>query len=259
MKQNASRFNKNARGKKIKPRKTYGKGGKKRLPKHLQNQPSSYLRQPAESPDADDRSVDGGPLVRYGEGIVVDWSENAWDEIFGGADVADSEGMPTFVNIESLEDGNLKRKQERRNQRRKNGISLDDCLAEFEKEEILSEQDTWYCPRCKEHRRASKKFDLWKTPDILAVHLKRFSSAGWRREKLDVLVDFPIEGLDLTSRVIDKEDGKQEIYDLIAVDDHWGGLGGGHYTAFAKNFIDGEWYNYNGKCFSTYAPICGTF
>jgi ubiquitin C-terminal hydrolase len=79
------------------------------------------------------------------------------------------------------------------------------------------------------------------------VHLKRFSSAGYRRDKLDILVDFPVEGLDLTRRVIGKEDGKQDVYDLIAVDDHWGGLGGGHYTAFAKNFIDGQWYEYNGE------------
>ena len=60
-------------------------------------------------------------------------------------------------------------------------------------------------------------------------------------------MDFPIEGLDLTSRVIEKEDGKSEVYDLFAVDDHWGGLGGGHYTAFAKNYNDDKWYEYNGK------------
>ncbi|EWG48574.1 hypothetical protein FVEG_16283 [Fusarium verticillioides 7600] len=117
----------------------------------------------------------------------------------------------------------------------------------FERAEVLSEQDMWYCPRCKEHRRASKKFVLWKSPDILVAHLKRFSNSGWRRDKLDVMVDFPIEGLDLTSRVIQKEDGKDEIYDLIAVDDHYGGLGGGHYSAYAKNFVDGRWYNYNAK------------
>ncbi|ENH64585.1 Putative ubiquitin carboxyl-terminal hydrolase 12 [Fusarium oxysporum f. sp. cubense race 1] len=133
----------------------------------------------------------------------------------------------------------------RRHHRRTRGISLEECLDEFERAEVLSEQDMWYCPRCKEHRRASKKFDLWKSPDILVAHLKRFSNSGWRRDKLDVMVDFPIEGLDLTSRVIQKEDGKDEIYDLIAVDDHYGGLGGGHYTAYAKNFVDGRWYNYN--------------
>ena len=252
-KQNGSRFNHNPRGKKnSKARKTYGKGAKKRLGKHHQNQvQSAFQRRPAESPETEDGSAyDDGPLVRLGEGIVVDWSEETWDEIYSGTDPAGVEGTPTFLQIEELEDPALKKRREKRVQRRKNGIALDDCLKEFEKEEILSEQDTWYCPRCKEHRRASKKFDLWKTPDILAVHLKRFSSAGWRREKLDVLVDFPIEGLDLTTRVIDKEDGKQEIYDLIAVDDHWGGLGGGHYTAFARNFIDGEWYSYNGEPYS---------
>jgi ubiquitin carboxyl-terminal hydrolase 4/11/15 len=144
-------------------------------------------------------------------------------------------------------DPELDAKRKARTQRRKNGITLDDCLDEFGKEEVLSEADTWYCPRCKEHRRATKKFELWKTPDILVMHLKRFSSHALRRDKLDVFVDFPTESLDLTSRVIEREDGKLEVYDLFAVDDHWGGLGGGHYTAFAKNFVDGQWYEYNGR------------
>lgn len=177
----------------------------------------------------------------------MDWQEDVYITIFGGEERNEERGMATWKNVVKLEDPGLETHRKQRDLQRKQGISLDDCLAEFEKEEILSEQDTWYCPRCKEHRRASKKFDLWKTPDILAVHLKRFSSTGHRREKLDILVDFPIEGLDLTERVIDNGDGKKEIYDLIAIDDHWGGLGGGHYTAFARNFIDGEWYEYNGK------------
>lgn len=150
------------------------------------------------------------------------------------------------MDVEVLHDAALKATQRRRQTRRTKGITLEECLDEFERAEVLSEQDMWYCPRCKEHRRASKKFDLWKTPDILVAHLKRFSSSGWRRDKLDVLVDFPIENLDLTSRVIQKEDGKNEIYDLIAVDDHYGGLGGGHYTAYAKNFVDQRWYSFNG-------------
>jgi ubiquitin carboxyl-terminal hydrolase 4/11/15 len=156
-------------------------------------------------------------------------------------------GAATFDNMPMFDDPELIAKRQARSLRRKNGITLDDCLDEFGKEEILSEMDTWYCPRCKEHRRATKKFELWKTPDILIMHLKRFSSSGMRRDKLDVLVDFPIEGLDLSQRVIETEEGKNEIYDLFAVDDHWGGLGGGHYTAFAKNFLDKEWWEYNGK------------
>jgi len=181
---------------------------------------------------------------------VVDWTAEAWDSLFNGEDQNDTfRGTRTWGKGQTrdLPDPELDAKRKARIQRKKTGITLDDCLDEFGKEEVLSEQDTWYCPRCKEHRRATKKFELWKTPDILVMHLKRFSSAALRRDKLDVLVDFPTEGLDLTSRVIETEEGKHEIYDLFAVDDHYGGLGGGHYTAFAKNFIDGQWYEYNGK------------
>ena len=32
-----------------------------------------------------------------------------------------------------------------------------------------------FCPGCKEFVQASKKFDLWKLPEILVIHLKRFS------------------------------------------------------------------------------------
>jgi ubiquitin carboxyl-terminal hydrolase 4/11/15 len=70
-----------------------------------------------------------------------------------------------------------------------------------------------------------------------------------------VLVDYPIEGLDLTEKIGQKEDGKSYIYDLFAVDNHFGGLGGGHYTACAKNFFDGQWYDYNGKRVAD-IPLC---
>lgn len=200
---------------------------------------------------ADRDAPDEGPLVRLGEGLVVDWYPAAWDAMFCGDSSDDLRGMPTWNNVPTLDDPELEALRASRVKKRKNGISLDDCLNEFGKEEILSEQDTWYCPRCKEHQRASKKFELWKTPDILIMHLKRFSSSGYRRDKLDVLVDFPLENLDLSTRVIETEEGKQEIYDLFAVDDHWGGLGGGHYTAFAVNFHDHLWYEYNGMSDST--------
>lgn len=193
--------------------------------------------------------ADGGPLIRLGEGLVVDWNDEAWDTVFGQSvfDRSQKDGTKKLPDMETVYDEALHAAQTRRQTRRSRGITFEECLDEFERAEILSEDDKWYCPRCKEHRRASKKFELWKSPDILVAHLKRFSSSGYRRDKLDVLVDFPIENLDLTSRVIEKEVGRDEIYDLIAVDDHYGGLGGGHYTAYAKNFVDGRWYSYNGE------------
>lgn len=234
--------------KKFKEHKMYGKKGNKRRAKQMRGNKGGAQRMPNVAPQPMPPAVaDGGPLIRTSEGLVVDWNEDAWDALFGQMiKTTDStQGAKTFTNLESLEDTALKINQRRRQSRKSRGITLEECLDEFERAEILSEEDMWYCPRCKEHRRASKKFDLWKTPDYLVAHLKRFSSSGWRRDKLDVLVEFPIDGLDMTSRVIETEEGKSEVYDLIAVDDHYGGLGGGHYTAYAKNYVDGKWYNYN--------------
>lgn len=189
------------------------------------------------------------PLIRPGEAIVLDWSEESHDALFGGKDGRSGDGMrgtPTWANVPQLPDPELEQKRAQRRQRKKSGLTLDQCLDEFGREEILSENDAWYCPRCKEHRRASKKFELWKTPDILVIHLKRFSASRGFRDKIDELVDFPIEGLDLSGRVACPSEGENLVYDLFAVDNHYGGLGGGHYTAYAKNFLTGEWNEYNG-------------
>lgn len=195
------------------------------------------------------KQSDARPLIRPGEGIVLDWNAEAHDALFGGSikDKKSLRGMPTWSDVEHVADPELAKRRALRQTRKKKGVSLEECLDEFNKEEVLSENDAWYCPRCKEHRRASKKFELWKTPDILVMHFKRFSASRGFRDKLDVFVDFPVEGLDMSGRVEAPEPGESLIYDLFAVDNHYGGLGGGHYTAYAKNFMSGEWNEYNGE------------
>jgi ubiquitin carboxyl-terminal hydrolase 4/11/15 len=64
--------------------------------------------------------------------------------------------------------------------------------------------------------------------------------------------------LDLTGRVEAPEEGKSLVYDLFAVDNHYGGLGGGHYTAYAKNFMTGLWNEYNGKLLQKTWNCCWT-
>ncbi len=100
-------------------------------------------------------------------------------------------------------------------------ISLLDCLRKYGAKEQLSENDKWYCSKCKEHRRAFKKLDLWSTPDILIIHLKRFQYAQGsyfvHTTKLDDMVDFPIVGLDLSEFVVGHKDSSPLVYDLFAV------------------------------------------
>ncbi|KAI4162188.1 MAG: hypothetical protein LQ342_004208 [Letrouitia transgressa] len=188
-------------------------------------------------------------LIFPGEQIVLEWSAESYDALFGGTRYSKDEqlrGAPTWELIPQREDPELLENRQRRLKRKKNGFTLDECLDEFGKPEILAASDTWYCPRCKDHRRARKTFQIWKAPDILVIHLKRFSAhSRWSSNKLDIHVSFPVEGLDLTSRLLGQEEDKDAIYDLFAVDNHYGGTMGGHYTAFAKNFFDQNWYEYN--------------
>ncbi len=63
-------------------------------------------------------------------------------------------------------------------------VMLGDCISAFTHEETLSPEDPWYCSQCQQFRQASKKFDLWKLPDILIVHIKRFSYTKYSRDKV---------------------------------------------------------------------------
>jgi ubiquitin carboxyl-terminal hydrolase 4/11/15 len=209
------------------------KSKKNRIP----DQPN-YPDEPED--DSDDR------LVRMGEALVLEWEPNSYDALFGGTTTDDSRGMEAMKLIDTREDPEIQEKKAKRAARRKHGITLDECFIETSKSEILSEDNAWYCSRCKELRRASKTLEIWTVPDILIIHLKRFSGHRSFRDKIEELIDFPVEGLDLSGKVGFPED-KDLTYDLFAVDNHFGGLGGGHYTATAQNFFDKQWYDYNGR------------
>uniref|UniRef100_A0A674DNU4 Ubiquitin carboxyl-terminal hydrolase n=1 Tax=Salmo trutta TaxID=8032 RepID=A0A674DNU4_SALTR len=123
-------------------------------------------------------------------------------------------------------------------------FKLKDCIELFTTKEKLGAEDPWYCPNCKVHQQATKKLDLWSLPPVLVVHLKRFSYSRYMRDKLDSLVDFPLGDMEMSEFLIDPNAGPCR-YDLIAVSNHYGGMGGGHYTAYAKNKDDDKWYNFD--------------
>lgn len=50
-----------------------------------------------------------------------------------------------------------------------------------------------YCPECKAHREATKQLSVWRLPEILIIHLKRFSFRSILfKDKITKLVDFPL-------------------------------------------------------------------
>ncbi|XP_030667641.1 ubiquitin carboxyl-terminal hydrolase 4 isoform X3 [Nomascus leucogenys] len=128
--------------------------------------------------------------------------------------------------------------------KKKTTMALRDCIELFTTMETLGEHDPWYCPNCKKHQQATKKFDLWSLPKILVVHLKRFSYNRYWRDKLDTVVEFPIRGLNMSEFVCNLS-ARPYVYDLIAVSNHYGAMGVGHYTAYAKNKLNGKWYYFD--------------
>uniref|UniRef100_A0A8C4S8Z7 ubiquitinyl hydrolase 1 n=1 Tax=Erpetoichthys calabaricus TaxID=27687 RepID=A0A8C4S8Z7_ERPCA len=110
-------------------------------------------------------------------------------------------------------------------------IELQQCIELFTTVEVLEEENPWYCPTCKKHQLATKKLDLWSLPEVLIIHLKRFSYTKYAREKLDTIVEFPIRDLDFSRYLLKKtvpQDEPPSRYDLIAVSNHYGGLRDGH-------------------------------
>jgi len=126
--------------------------------------------------------------------------------------------------------------------------SLYQCFDEFTKEELLTGHDQFYCSKCKTHRDVVKNMKIFRFPHILVVHLKRFSSSmshsSFSRQKLTTTIDFPINGLDLGKFAPKRNSAVPAVYNLFAVSNHTGSLGGGHYTAYGK--VGGDmWYNFN--------------
>jgi len=207
-----------------------------------------------------ERLETGDALLKEGDTLFCHFDENMRDYFFAGNKT--SELYATWTQFLHPEYEESRKASEQQSSK---GLTLQDCLDEFTKEEKLGEEDLWYCPSCKKHQQATKKFDLWKTPDILVVHLKRFSNSRALRDKIDAHIDFPIKCLDLSpmvgERLVSKRllDASQDLsgtglkdpddgswtYDLFAVDEHLGGLGGGHYRAYAHHHEKDEWFHFD--------------
>jgi len=123
-------------------------------------------------------------------------------------------------------------------------LSLQDCLDNFQRPEHLGDQDMVYCRTCKEHVEATKTLQVWSLPRVLVIQLKRFKYTTYSRSKIECEVNFPLDGLDLSDYVTGAmPTGVHPLYTCVAVSNHMGGMGGGHYTAYVRSVVDHEWYS----------------
>ncbi|XP_077414608.1 ubiquitin carboxyl-terminal hydrolase 31 isoform X2 [Vanacampus margaritifer] len=198
----------------------------------------------------------GPPHVK----IVVEWDKETKDYLFGHTE---EEYIPDAESVYLL------REQHHQPQ----ACTLAQCFQLYTKEEQLAPDDAWRCPHCKQLQQGRIKLSLWTLPDVLILHLKRFRQEGDRRVKMQNMVRFPLMGMDMAPHVVKRSQSSWSLpshwspwrrpyglgrnpddflYDLYAVCNHHGSMHGGHYTAYCKNSVDGQWY-----CFddSEVAPV----
>ncbi|KAJ4975932.1 hypothetical protein NE237_001038 [Protea cynaroides] len=140
--------------------------------------------------------------------VFIDWSQEQLEKY----DTHYLDDLP-----EVLEYGNVAKKANTE------PLSLYTCLEAFLHGDPLDIM--WYCLQCGEQRQASQKLDLWRLPEVLVIHLKRFSCSRSMMHKLETFVDFPIHDFDLTNYVAHKNNSRCQIYELYALSNHYGGMG----------------------------------
>lgn len=123
----------------------------------------------------------------------------------------------------------------------KSDLSLYDCFDLFTKSECMDGDNAWYNEKTKLKEDVNKSITFWNFPKVLVITLKRFSFDG--RRKIDNLIDFPIDNLDL-SKYVRGYNPTSYVYELFGVCNHIGNVFMGHYTSFVKN-EENEWIHYN--------------
>ncbi|CAG8463975.1 435_t:CDS:10 [Cetraspora pellucida] len=125
-------------------------------------------------------------------------------------------------------------------------VKLQDCLAAFCATENLTGEDRYRCDGCKSLNDCQKMLRITRLPESLCIQIKRFRFESYFSSKIATHVQFPMEGLDMSSYCKGtNESSNNSKYSLYGLINHRGVIGGGHYVAYVKNPIDGNWYEFD--------------
>lgn len=125
---------------------------------------------------------------------------------------------------------------------------LQDCLKLFLETESMSGEAAWDCPTCKQKRKAEKRMIIARLPKILIVQFNRFRcETAWQSKKLQTYVHFPVNSFDMNVYVDHTRVDTQHRppYHLYAFLNHYGTLATGHYIAYCRAGLGGQWYMYD--------------
>jgi len=131
-------------------------------------------------------------------------------------------------------------------------VKLEECLKNYASTVTLTntptQENKYKCDNCKGYRDASQNTFLWNSPEILIIHMKRFTNKmignHCYTEKNSTMIEYPLKDLDLSNAYspYNKKNYKYELYGVVK---QMGSLNGGHYIACCKNPINDKWYEFD--------------
>jgi len=131
-------------------------------------------------------------------------------------------------------------------------FTIEDCLDHMIKEEQFDKNNLYDCQLCGLKNKAFTSRQLWRTPKVLIIHIKRFlvDNFGNRTKKLINNIKYPIYDLDISKYINDESPYKNKSkYNLLGVNLHqefgFFGTNSGHYTSIVKNRFDNNWCLFN--------------
>ena len=119
--------------------------------------------------------------------------------------------------------------------------TLHECFEAFCKEEIMKDENQYFCSTCNERQNAKKTLKICKLPDILIITLKRFKYSSHYSRKINRTVSFPMTDFDVRRFVTPDIPLDDSRYDLVGMINHQGSMSSGHYVAFTRTY-GREWY-----------------
>lgn len=130
-------------------------------------------------------------------------------------------------------------------------ITIYDCLNNFSTEELLTNENKYYCKKCKNHVNATKKIQIWHSPIVLIVHFELFDNM---ENKINKNIRYPFENLNLQPYISKLNKPNTLNYKLCAINKHIGEYDSGHYVADCLNPNDNNWYEYNDHIVNSINP-----
>ena len=108
-------------------------------------------------------------------------------------------------------------------------VTIDDCFKLFTRKEELKDI---LCENCKKKTTFTKSLEIERIPKYLVLVLKRFKYTLMYMNKIDCLINFPTEHLNLKDYTAQKKNTIK--YDLYGVINHGGTLTRGHYYCIIR-------------------------